>query len=237
MSSRPLLPNLKAEKDAMDDKHLNLTLRICSSLILIPLVLLAIYSTEIVFSLSVTLIAGLMAMEWHGLVKQHRSHKVAWWAAGSIYVLVFAGSLVKLRYLPGGSGILLWLLVTVWTADTAAFICGLTFGGTKLAPKISPAKTWSGFCGALLASVGVGVLLSQYMHVHHDLIFIFVTAGLGVISQASDLLESWIKRKAGIKDSGSFIPGHGGILDRTDSLVLTAPALLLLLMLFKDFLI
>jgi phosphatidate cytidylyltransferase len=220
----------------MDNKRRNLKLRFYSSMVLGPLVLIAIYSAEIIFTLTVLLISGLMTMEWHTLVKQQRANKIIWWVTGLIYVLVFACSLLKLRYLPSGSNVLLWLLATIWTTDSAAFACGRMLGGPKLAPQISPAKTWSGFCGAVFASAIVGFLLSKCMHVHNDLTFICVTIMLSIIAQIGDLLESWIKRKAGIKDSGSLIPGHGGILDRVDSLVLAAPFLLLMLMLFRGLL-
>jgi phosphatidate cytidylyltransferase len=108
-------------------------------------------------------------------------------------------------------------------ADTGAFIFGKIIGGPKLAPRISPAKTWAGVVGAIVFSWLSGVVFG----------YVFITIVLGVLSLIGDLLESWIKRKAGVKDSGKTIPGHGGILDRVDSLVVSAAGLAMILVVFK----
>jgi phosphatidate cytidylyltransferase len=123
--------------------------------------------------------------------------------------------------------LLLGIMVLVWVADSAAYFTGRKFGKTKLAPSISPGKTWEGVIGALLG-VSVYVLLawsfSSYTHLFMLLPNILLASwcwvGLAVIG---DLFESAIKRQAGVKDSGALLPGHGGLLDRIDALTSTLP--------------
>ena len=123
---------------------------------------------------------------------------------------------------------LLWLLVVVWTTDTAAYFAGRTLGGPRLAPAISPSKTWSGLCGGMLGAALTGAftagLLGSERLVH--------AAGLGavlaIVAQLGDLDR--VRRASawrGVKDSGALIPGHGGLLDRIDGLLFAAPALAL----------
>jgi phosphatidate cytidylyltransferase len=123
----------------------------------------------------------------------------------------------------------LFVLVVVWTSDIGAYLVGRLIGGPKLAPAISPGKTWSGAAGGLvsaaLASLAVAACFSPGLSPLH------VTASavaLGVVSQAGDLLESALKRHFGVKDSGRIIPGHGGLLDRVDALLAVAPVAALL---------
>jgi phosphatidate cytidylyltransferase len=124
---------------------------------------------------------------------------------------------------------MLWLLIVVWTTDGVAYLVGRRVGGPRLAPSISPGKTWSGLAGGVLgaglASLIVASVLGSERLVHAA----GLGAGFAVVAQLGDLAESMLKRRAGFKDSGSLIPGHGGVLDRVDGLLLTAPALSLLL--------
>ena len=113
-------------------------------------------------------------------------------------------------------------MAIVWIADTAAYFSGRHFGRHKLAPAISPGKTWEGVAGALVAlalyAVAVGLLVGM------PLLSLFVMiAGLLYVSVLGDLFESWIKRVSGMKDSGDVLPGHGGVLDRIDALTSTLP--------------
>jgi phosphatidate cytidylyltransferase len=152
-----------------------------------------------------------------------------WASIGVALVGLPAVALVWLRAIPEvGLDLLLWLLIVVWTTDTAAYVVGRRVGGPRLAPVVSPGKTWSGLgggvIGASLASVITGWALGSER--------LLQLAGLGAVfallAQLGDLAESMLKRRAGVKDSGSLIPGHGGVLDRVDGLLLTAPALALL---------
>ena len=120
--------------------------------------------------------------------------------------------------------LLLAVLSTVWLADSAAYFAGKRFGHHKLAPEISPGKTWEGVAGAMLASTSYGLLLCYYLHISRWLI-----VGLWIIvvlSIMGDLFESLLKRQAGKKDSSHLLPGHGGVLDRIDGLISTLPLVL-----------
>jgi len=117
--------------------------------------------------------------------------------------------------------ILLGVMATIWIADSAAYFAGKRFGRRKLAPSISPGKTWEGVAGALLAVSLYGLILCQSYHL--DMILIPGLLILTALSVIGDLFESLIKRQAGLKDSGRILPGHGGILDRIDGLTASLP--------------
>jgi len=141
---------------------------------------------------------------------------------GWIVLIPFWHALVCLQPTPGR---LLVALGVVWVADTAAYFVGRRFGRRKLAPTISPGKTWEGVWGALAAGaiywVAVWALLpGPSAHLVSGLAWVTLTMLLGI---EGDLFESWMKRVAGVKDSGSILPGHGGVLDRIDSLTATLP--------------
>lgn len=211
----------------------NLFLRALSSAVLIPLIIWIINGSNIIFYCFIVAVAVLMLVEWNSIINRHK-HKLYWRVAAVLYTCIFFFSFLVLKGFHNGDKALLWLVITIWGADTAAFIVGKLIGGPKFAPKISPAKTWAGFCGAIGMSCIIGIMFAYYLSVRNVALFVSTSVLLGALSQASDLLESWIKRKAGIKDSGRLIPGHGGILDRTDSFILTAPTLALLLLFFED---
>ncbi len=129
-------------------------------------------------------------------------------------------------YLDSGSGrrALLFLLLCVWICDSAAYYVGSTLGRRKLAPEISPNKTIAGAVGGTLGAAGASVILKMLNLIPWSIPFA-LGAGLSiaVLAQVGDLAESMIKRDAGVKDSGSLIPGHGGIMDRVDALLFTIP--------------
>ena len=121
-----------------------------------------------------------------------------------------------------GPRLLLFTLVLVWVGDTLAYFVGRSVGRLPMAPQISPKKTWEGAAANLLGSLLVGALFGRWLNVEPR--HLLLMAGLGnVAGQAGDLLESAYKRSAGVKDSSGLLPGHGGILDRIDALVLAAP--------------
>lgn len=124
-----------------------------------------------------------------------------------------------------GAHYIVALLLLIWVADSAAYFSGKSFGKHKLAPHISPGKTWEGVAGAILATILTSYLLSQLLGMQTANVISFVALSVCtiIISIAGDLFESMFKRKAGIKDSSQMLPGHGGILDRIDSLVAAAP--------------
>jgi phosphatidate cytidylyltransferase len=141
-----------------------------------------------------------------------------------------------------GAFFLLTLLGTVWIADSAAYFSGRKFGKHKLAPLISPKKTWEGVVGAFITITIYGFILVNFNLTESFLdkiafpklvLVIFVLWGITIFSIIGDLFESMIKRQYGVKDSGNIFPGHGGVLDRIDSLTATMPILALGLMLLK----
>ncbi len=148
---------------------------------------------------------------------------------GVVYIgWAFGYHLILLRDISdAGRGLIFFLLVTIWLGDTAAYLFGKRFGRHKLRPTISPAKTIEGAIAGIVFGTlgGLGVrffFLEEVLSFPHALV---LGVMLGIVGQLSDLSESVIKRSAGVKDSGDLIPGHGGLLDRCDSLVLSAPAL------------
>ena len=119
-------------------------------------------------------------------------------------------------------GPLLMTIVAVWAADVAAYVVGSTVGRRKIVPRISPGKTWEGTVAGFLAAAAVVVLWSRpELGLPPESIAIALL--IGPVAFAGDLLESWVKRRAGVKDSGTLLPGHGGMLDRIDSLLTAAP--------------
>jgi phosphatidate cytidylyltransferase len=151
-------------------------------------------------------------------------------AFGIPYLGLGGLALVWLRRPPESGGVnVIVLLLVVWASDIGAYMAGRAFGGPRLAPVISPGKTWSGAVGGLAGAAAVGVgasaILGNGAPSWRPLAFAVL---LGVISQAGDLFESQLKRHFGVKDSGSMIPGHGGLLDRLDAVLTAAPAAALL---------
>jgi phosphatidate cytidylyltransferase len=167
--------------------------------------------------LAAPLAAGLSALL---LLPGGRPDRVA---GGVLYVGLPVLAMVWLRNDPaGGLPHLLWLLLVVWATDICAYLVGRSVGGPKLAPRISPGKTWSGLLGGM---TGAGLLGAGLAPLAVDGFWRAAALGaaLAVVAQAGDLFESALKRRAGVKDSGHLIPGHGGLLDRIDGLVFAAP--------------
>jgi phosphatidate cytidylyltransferase len=121
----------------------------------------------------------------------------------------------------------LFLVVVVWATDVGAYLVGRVIGGVKLAPKISPGKTWSGSAGGLLIGAFTGALMTRGIH-GIDWWAVIPAGLLSFFAQAGDLLESAVKRRLGVKDSGATIPGHGGLFDRLDGFLAAAPLAALL---------
>ena len=168
-----------------------------------------------------------------GILLQHRlagSRNAApiWTAAGLAWIIGPCIGFVWLRSEPAGTATMFWLLAVVWAIDTAAYIAGKTIGGPKLAPRISPKKTWAGLIGGLLAAILVG--LAAALIVGSDKIWqiALLSGALAIVEQIGDMAESFAKRRFGAKDSGSLIPGHGGLLDRLDGMLAVVVAVVVL---------
>ena len=143
---------------------------------------------------------------------------------GVIVLTAGWGALVGLHQMPSGPQHVLCLCAFVWMNDTGAYIAGRYCGKTPLAPRISPKKTWEGFWGGLAMNVLVALAISFALSYPISILgWIFIGMLVGLYSVVGDLLESALKRAAGVKDSGTLLPGHGGVLDRIDSLISAAP--------------
>lgn len=208
-----------------NSKIYNFFIRSISSLLLAPLVILIVYYGSYLYKALILLMAILMAFEWNAITSSQSEEKnpIIWKAIGIFYILMPTISLIWLRDQHKGNEIIFWLLATVWATDIGAYIAGSTIGGWKICPQISPNKTWSGLAGGIIAAALVGYITSRIGHSNKPHYLIMLSIILGIYGQIGDLIESWIKRKFGVKDSGHIIPGHGGILDRVDSLVPVAP--------------
>jgi phosphatidate cytidylyltransferase len=163
------------------------------------------------------------------------------------YIALPLGCLVQIREQASGAFLLLYLLLLVWAGDIFAYFVGRSLGRHLMSPRVSPKKTWEGALASMIASVGVGMLLYNYalpistalLSAHliekKDGLFalekaplwpiILLSAAINIAAQLGDLVESLIKRGAGVKDSGTILPGHGGMLDRVDALLFAAPLL------------
>ena len=152
--------------------------------------------------------------------------KPAMIVAGIVALPVAWLALVQVAQAPDGPGLLIWLLAAAAAADIGAYFAGRRFGRRRLAPQVSPAKTWEGAIGGAIAILARGVVGAAYFG--GDLAasmprWLGLTAVLLLASVTGDLFESAFKRARGVKDSGGLLPGHGGVLDRIDSVIATAP--------------
>jgi phosphatidate cytidylyltransferase len=167
-----------------------------------------------------------------GLITKRPLHEVlpaiSIGSAALLFVVLPFSYIVRLDELePVGRQLVLFTLVLVWAGDMLAYFVGKSLGRVPMAPALSPKKTWEGALGNVLASMIVAVLFARWMQT--DVITLLVIAGVANIAgQAGDLIESAYKRGASVKDSGALLPGHGGMLDRIDSLILATPAVWIL---------
>jgi phosphatidate cytidylyltransferase len=162
------------------------------------------------FALLCVIAAFILLHEWRTLTR-HR-HPL-FLPLGVVYIAAACISLIYLRY--EHMAILLSVFVIVWTGDIAAYLFGKRFGKHKIAPRISPGKSWEGLVAAIIASASVAAVLGNVAPISHAVLGAF----LAVLGLGGDLFESALKRHAGVKDSGRLIPGHGGLFDRVDALL------------------
>jgi phosphatidate cytidylyltransferase len=151
---------------------------------------------------------------------------VAYTLFAVLYVGWFLGHAIALRHLVAGAGLVLFLAGVTWIGESAAYVVGSTLGRHKLAPAISPNKTIEGAVAQLVASLLSGLALAAWLLPEWSAVrALGGSAVLGLVGQVGDLAESAMKRSAGVKDTGGLVPGHGGLLDRMDSLLFNTPAL------------
>ena len=145
---------------------------------------------------------------------------------GLVYVGIPSFAMLSLSWV--WPVLVFWVFIVTWATDILAYFAGRAIGGPKLASRISPNKTWAGLIGGAAGAALLGWLAAIWFEM--EPVFHWLGGPLGVIAQLGDLYESWVKRRAGVKDSGAILPGHGGVLDRLDGLLAAALALTLLLM-------
>jgi phosphatidate cytidylyltransferase len=190
-----------------------LLVRSLTGAILIAAALLAAVQGGNLFAVIVAAIATAMFYEWTRLTK---GWGAAWYIAGFFYALLPAIGLLWVRE-RAGLELLIWVFIVTWSTDIGAYFIGRAIGRKKLAPSISPGKTVEGLYGGIAAAALIGGAWVFAMALPRPLLIL--APALAIAAQAGDLFESWMKRRAGVKDSGTWLPGHGGILDRLDGLV------------------
>ncbi|AEI37050.1 MAG: phosphatidate cytidylyltransferase [Zymomonas mobilis subsp. pomaceae] len=201
-----------------------LKLRIIVGVLLAILAVCLIGIGGYVFALSAALIAGLVFREWRGLT----GSSFLWQLAGFFYALLPALALTLLRLSPNGIWLVTWIVAVTAATDIGAFFAGRLIGGPKLWPILSPKKTWSGLLGGMISAAIFAYLIADFAHL--PFFMKVIGAPMAIIAQAGDFFESWLKRRAHVKDSGHLLPGHGGIMDRVDGL---SPVALLTAILIK----
>ena len=197
----------------------DLWVRIASALVLFVIAGAALWFGGIAFGLLLLIGGALVLVEWFALVRAMTlggGAKGALMVAGPILIL---GAIAGLWFIRDRLGVTaaLWVFGMVWATDIGAYFAGRAFGGARLAPKISPSKTWSGLIGGMIAALIVSATLGDRGGIVGVPLWIGLVMGL--VAQLGDLGQSWMKRRAGVKDSGKLIPGHGGLFDRVDGLL------------------
>lgn len=213
--------------------------RVLTAVIAGPLFIFLLYVGGIPFIILAAILLAVALREWLMMTACHPT-RITLNIMGILYLGIAFASFMLLRLdLPHGFFWSIALILTIWASDTGGYIVGRTIGGPKLAPKISPKKTWSGLCGALFFSGVALCLCLLYAEIfvknsYNAPLFYGFVAGciIGVLGQIGDLSISILKRKVGVKDTGNLFPGHGGLLDRADSLLIVSPVYLTVVLLF-----
>lgn len=184
--------------------------RFKSAIIMVVVALALTIIHPLTFTVMVLVGAGILWKEWFALTK---GRSIGWFFLGLAYILAAVLSLIYLRN--QSLMILLSLFAIVWGGDIAGYLVGREHGKHKIAPSISPGKSWEGLAGSIVVSASIGAVFGYMAPLPHAIL----GAVLAIIGLCGDMFESWMKRRAGVKDSGTLIPGHGGVFDRVDALL------------------
>lgn len=150
---------------------------------------------------------------------------------GTFYISWGFAQFILLRAMNDGFWLIVYAFIIIWSTDTGAYFVGVGLGRHKMTPVVSPHKTWEGFAGGIVCSFLAALLLTSVVSYSQGQILLYIAPVVSLAGQMGDLFESTLKRSAGIKDSGTLIPGHGGVLDRFDSALWSVPAAVYLIML------
>lgn len=207
-------------------KRSDLPVRTASAVVMVAVAAGALWLGGLAWAILVSAIALGVLWEWRALVVRFVRSPMArglWNAGGIVYIGGAAAMLYSLNRSVAGGAILIALLLAVVLTDVGAYFFGRTLGGPKIAPRISPSKTWAGLLGGIVgASIVVFVAAAEFAVEGHYPELLLLAAAIAVLAQAGDFFESWMKRRAGVKDSGWLLPGHGGLFDRVDGLMAVA---------------
>ena len=192
-----------------------LIIRVVAGIVLVAVAIAAVVSGGYYFAVLVAACATAVFYEWTRIT---RGWGAGWYIGGFAYALVAALALLWIRdRADNGMALVMWVFAVVWSTDIGAYVAGRAIGGAKLAPAVSPNKTWAGFHGGMAAATVVGGLWVYVAGLSPA--YLVLAPLFSVAAQAGDLFESWMKRRAGVKDLGNLLPGHGGVFDRLDGLI------------------
>ncbi len=197
----------------------DLWVRVGSAIILFAIAGTALWFGGIAFGLLLLVGGALVLVEWLALVRAMAiggGTKAALMILGPVLILGAAAGLWFVRDQLGMTAAL-WVFGMVWATDIGAYFAGRSFGGARLAPTISPSKTWSGLFGGMVAALIASATIGDRAGIVG--VPLWIGLFMGLLAQLGDLGQSWMKRRAGVKDSGKLIPGHGGLFDRVDGLL------------------
>ncbi|PKP87350.1 MAG: phosphatidate cytidylyltransferase [Alphaproteobacteria bacterium HGW-Alphaproteobacteria-17] len=197
----------------------DLWVRIGSAIILFVIAGTALWFGGLAFGLLLLVGGALVLVEWFQLVKRMTIGGGAKTALNILGPLLVLGAIAGLWFIRDQLGMTaaLWVFGMVWATDIGAYFAGRAFGGARLAPKISPSKTWSGLIGGMIAALIASATIGDRAGIIG--VPLWIGLFMGLLAQLGDLAQSWMKRRAGVKDSGKLIPGHGGLFDRVDGVI------------------
>lgn len=202
----------------------DLMVRTASAVVMLAVAGTALWMGGTVFTFFVALVAFLVVLEWRNIVVRFPDSEFAkgvWMGIGGVYAAFGCAAVLLLH----DKALFIPVLAAVIGTDIVAYFAGRTIGGPKIAPAISPSKTWAGLFGGMIGSALLGSGSIWVMNGSQNGVFVMlpavvlIGASLAIVAQAGDFFESWMKRRAGVKDSGTLIPGHGGMFDRVDGLL------------------
>lgn len=219
-------------------RNADLPKRLATAVVMLVVAGTALWLGDMAWTVFVLIIGIGVWFEWSGLVLQFKppgQARTVWRAAGAVYCGMGSAILIQVRQEAAGAALVLLIVGAVVGTDVGAYFMGRTLGGPKIAPRISPSKTWAGLLGGVLgASFVVWLVLANADSIlaaapdaqltavqtaANPMAILGMGLAIAVVAQAGDFFESWMKRSADVKDSGKLLPGHGGLYDRVDGLL------------------